>query len=491
MSTIYDVAIIGYGPVGATLAALLGQDGLKVLVIEKEQDIYPLPRAIHFDGEVMRTFQKLGLKQEVLKISRPGIYGMHFVNAEGDTLLVRGGSSENGPNACANNYYFHQPELEKLLRHKVAQYTNVVIHSQTELIGIKEYAEFTELSTKHRLSQEAKTFRAKYIVGCDGARSFVRNTMGSTMEDLGLKQQWLVFDVVLNQEVNLPPYTVQHCDPNRPMTYCNVVDNRRRWEIMVMPDDDLEALVKPENIWPLVASWVTPEMANLERAVIYTFHSLIAKGWRKDRLLIAGDAAHQTPPFLGQGLCAGIRDVANLHWKLKSIIQHNTDDSLLDTYESERSPHVHEVIGLAVYLGGIIQTTDKEKAQKRDAEFRLNNAKEFVMPEAKIGLGLWDESSEHAGRLFFQALLNQDNYLDDFIGNKYALITSDTINYLDEETKSTLKQKDISILTTSHKDINQWLNERDAEFLVLRPDRYILGLGKNKAQLESVLSLVV
>ena len=490
MSTQYDVAIIGYGPVGATLAALLGQDGLNVLVIEKEKDIFPLPRAIHFDGEVMRTFQKLHLKEQVLKISRPGIQGMHFVNAKGETLLVRGGSSENGPNGCANNYYFHQPELEKILRQKVQQFTNVTVLTETELVELHEHENLSLLKTKHRNELTTKEFQARYVVGCDGARSFVRATMGSPMEDLGLKQQWLVFDVILKHHVNLPAYTVQHCDPNRPMTYCNVVDNRRRWEIMVMPDDNLEELVKPERIWSLVEPWANPEVADLERAAIYTFHSLIAQGWRKGRLLLAGDAAHQTPPFLGQGLCAGIRDAANLHWKLTAIIHNKADDSLLDSYESERSPHVHEVIGLAVYLGSIIQTTDKEKARQRDEKFRLDDAKEFTMPIAKLGKGFWDESSQDGGHLFFQAQLTPETYLDDVIGNHYALIASDTLNLADDETQQILNMKEITLLHTDHKDINLWLNQRDLKFVVLRPDRYILSAGKNKAQLDTVLSLV-
>lgn len=384
---VYDVAIVGYGPVGATLAGLLGQEGLSVLVLDREAGIYPLPRAIHFDGEVMRIFQSMGLKEKVLEISRPGTQGMHFINAEGETLMVRAGSTENGPNGCANNYYFHQPELEVLLREKAANYDNVTIKLRTELTGLQEEADSVVLTAKNHESNTVEQYQAKYVVGSDGARSFVRNTMQSPMENLGLCQQWLVFDVTLKQNVELPPYTIQHCDPARPMTYCNVVGNRRRWEIMVMPEDNNEELVKPENIWKMLERWVTPEQADLERAVIYTFNSLIAEGWRKGRLMLAGDAAHQTPPFLGQGLCAGVRDAANLYWKLKAVINGTASDALLDTYETERSAHVHAVIGMAVYLGGIIQTTDPEKARERDEQFRQESRREFHMPVSQLGEG--------------------------------------------------------------------------------------------------------
>jgi len=151
------------------------------------------------------------------------------------------------------------------------------------------------------------------------------------------------------------------------MTYCNVTGNRRRWEIMLMPGDDPAHMVNSETLWQLVRQWVTPEQADIERATIYTFHSVIAQGWRKGRLMLAGDAAHQTPPFLGQGMCAAIRDVANLAWKLHAVLHHRAHDSLLDTYESERAPHVQAFIELAVRLGDIIQTTDPEAARQRDA----------------------------------------------------------------------------------------------------------------------------
>ncbi|MBK1780638.1 bifunctional 3-(3-hydroxy-phenyl)propionate/3-hydroxycinnamic acid hydroxylase [Advenella sp. WQ 585] len=486
---LYDVAIVGYGPVGATLAGLLGQEGLKVLVLDREADIYPLPRAIHFDGEVMRIFQSLGLKDKVLEISRPGIHGMHFVNAEGETLLVRAGSNESGPNGCANNYYFHQPQLEVLLREKAASHENVTLRLSTELIGIQEQSDCVELTAQNHNTHASSHYRVKYVVGCDGARSFVRNTMNSPMENLGLRQQWLVFDVLLKQNVELPPYTIQHCDPARPMTYCNVVDNRRRWEIMVMPDDNLEELVKPENIWKMLERWINPEQADLERAVIYTFNSLIAQGWRKGRLMLAGDAAHQTPPFLGQGLCAGIRDAANLYWKLTSIIKGNASDTLLDTYESERSAHVHEVIGLAVYLGSIIQTTDPDKAAERDRKLREDGCREFFMPVSQLGEGLWDSQRKAGGQLFFQPRNREGIALDDLVGNRFAIVHTDKAGFNKLE-DALAERANIVPVELDNQEVGNWLAEKEAEFVVLRPDRYVLGTGKNKAQLQALLSLV-
>lgn len=487
----FDVAIIGYGPVGSVLAGLLGKSGLRVLVLEKEKEIYPLPRAIHFDGEVMRIFQGMGLKEKVSAISRPGLQGMHFQNAAGETLLVRSGSTERGSNGCANNYYFHQPALEQLLREYAALFDNVVIRLQRQLVALQEAANGIIITATHAESGATETYGARYVVGCDGARSFVRRHMSIEMEDLGLTQQWLVFDVVLNKETDLPLYTVQHCDPNRPMTYCNVVGQRRRWEIMVMPDDNPQELVQPDTIWRLLEKWITPEQGTMERAAIYTFRSLIARGWRKQHLLLAGDAAHQTPPFLGQGLCAGIRDAANLYWKLVKVIREEAGENLLDTYESERIEHVRKVISLAVYLGGIIQTTDPDKARERDRQFNEQAAKEFALPDSCLGPGHWRPDCADGGRLFFQPACADKRLLDEVIGDQYGLIlnSEDQWRY-GVDTAQLLQMKNVIPVSEKSTQIRDWLKSRDATFVVLRPDRYILGSGKNEAQLRELLSLI-
>ncbi|HMS06941.1 MAG TPA: FAD-dependent monooxygenase, partial [Burkholderiaceae bacterium] len=308
----FDVALVGYGPCGALLANQLGLAGLSVLALEKDADIYPLPRAIHFDGEVMRVFQNAGLRGAVEAISRPGIKGMHFVNATGETLLIRGGTSLSGPHGCANNYYFHQPELEAVLREGARCFANVDVRLSHEVTALNERGDSVELTYRDAAGVEGMA-RARYVIGCDGARSMVRKHIGGGSVDLGLHQPWLVFDVILGDNAPaLPDHTVQHCDPARPMTYCNVTGRRRRWEIMLMPGDDPQQLLQPATLWRLVSRWIQPEQAVVERAVIYTFHSVIAQKWRAGRLLIAGDAAHQTPPFLGQGMCAAVRDAARV-----------------------------------------------------------------------------------------------------------------------------------------------------------------------------------
>jgi 3-(3-hydroxy-phenyl)propionate hydroxylase len=399
----YDVAIVGAGPVGALLANLLGCGGRRVLLIDKEREIYALPRAVHFDGEVMRAFQSIGLADEIAAISRASSKGMHFISSTGQTLLIRRGFDGVGPQGWANDYYVHQPDLEAVLRKALARHQSVVARYGVEVTAIKETADAVAVGLTCA-ERQPETLTANYLIGCDGARSFVRRVIGCTHEDLGLHQPWLVVDALMRPTTprakNLPEYTVQLCDPNRPMTLVYVGGNRRRWEIMLMPGDDACSIAHPDSIWRLISRWITPEDAILERAAIYTFHSVIAKGWRKGRLLLAGDACHQTPPFLGQGMCAGIRDCVNLAWKLEAILGGLARDSLLDTYESERSPHVHAFIQLAVDLGGVIQTTDAKIARTRDASFACGGPRMFDFPQPQLGPGVWISGGTRRAKCF-------------------------------------------------------------------------------------------
>ena len=491
-----DVALVGCGPVGALLANLLGAQGLSVLVLERDAEVYPLPRAIHFDGEVMRVFQTAGLQAPVQALSRPGLQGMHFNNADGETLLIRAGSSLNGPHGCANNHYFHQPELEQVLRQGLARWPGVTLLTQHEVTAVHDDGagvtlQLTDLTDPTNV--RAHSARVRYVVGCDGARSLVRKAIGSTSLDLGLHQPWLVFDVRLKEPVpTLPEYTVQVCDPARPMTVCNVVGNRRRWEIMLMPGDDPAELVQPATIWRLISRWISPEQADIERAVIYTFHSVVTQGWRRGRLLLAGDSAHQTPPFLGQGLCAGVRDAANLAWKLHAVLRGHADASLLDTYEPERAPHVQAFIELAVKLGDIIQTTDPQAARERDARFRAGQPETFQYPAPRLGPGVWAGDHPAVGRVFPQPRLADGRWLDAAVGPHFALLADDTLlaaaaAAADADTAAHLSAAG-TVLLPAHgqPEVQAWLQDQQVAAVLLRPDRYVAGVATDAAGLARI-----
>ena len=289
----------------------------------------------------------------------------------------------------------------------------------------------------------------------------------------------------------LPDHTLQHCDPARPMTYCNVTGNRRRWEIMLMPGDDPAQLVQPETLWKLVSKWVTPEQADIERAVIYTFHSVIAEGWRQGRLLLAGDAAHQTPPFLGQGMCAAIRDVSNLAWKLNAVLRGRAADALLDTYESERSPHVQAFIDLAVKLGDIIQTTDLQAARERDAKFKAGQPEIFQFPAPRLGPGIWQGQQAPVAQIFPQPLLADGRLLDAVLGLQFAVIGDQAVlNDVSDDTRAHWQAQGVVVMPARDPEVQTWLTQQGVGAVLLRPDRYILGVAQSGAELDSISALL-
>ena len=238
------------------------------------------------------------------------------------------------------------------------------------------------------LASGKRTVEGDWLWGCDGARSLTRKTLGIELEDLEFDQPWLVVDTMLKRDVELPDVALQVCDPARPTTFIPSSGRHRRWEFMLMPGETAADLEHEETYWPLLESWVTRDDTEVIRAVVYSFHAVIAKEYRSGRAFILGDAAHQMPPFLGQGMCAGIRDAANLAWKLDLVRQGLADDSLLDTYYEERAPHVRAIIARAVQAGRIIQTTDATVAASRDRMFLAAKEKEITIGETGGGLEL-------------------------------------------------------------------------------------------------------
>jgi 3-(3-hydroxy-phenyl)propionate hydroxylase len=275
------------------------------------------------------------------------------------------------------------------------------------------------------------------------------------------------------------------------MTYCNVTGNRRRWEIMLMPGDKPEDMVLPETLWKLVSKWVTPEQADIERAAIYTFHSVMAEGWRQGRLMLAGDAAHQTPPFLGQGMCAAIRDVSNLAWKLEAVLRGRSDAALLDTYESERSPHAHAFIDLAIKLGDIIQTTDPQAARERDAKFKAGQPEIFQFPTPRLGPGVWQGELASVAQVFPQPALANGDLLDTLLGLNFAAIGEDSVlASVSEKTHERWQALGVVILPTRDPEVKAWLDQQGGRAVLLRPDRYILGVAQTSAELDRISALL-
>jgi 3-(3-hydroxy-phenyl)propionate hydroxylase len=246
-------------------------------------------------------------------------------------------------------------------------------------------------------------------------------------------------------------------------------------------------MVKPENLWPLLARWIRPEHADIERAVIYTFHSIIAEGWRKGRLMLAGDSAHQTPPFLGQGMCAGLRDVFNLAWKLDAVIRSQASPDLLDTYESERSPHVDAFIALAVRLGDIIQTTDPQAAQERDRKFKAGQPEIFSFPSPRLGPGVLTGSHPMVGQPMTQPVLDSGQLLDEVLGQNFAIIASpELLRQVSDSTRNAWADAGIQVLPAHDKALAEWLQAQQLLAVALRPDRYIQAVANTPGELAAL-----
>ncbi len=480
-----EVAIVGCGPVGALLANLLGQAGHSVLVFEREAGVYHLPRAAHFDGEVMRVFQSAGLFDAMSARVRAGHEGMRFVNAAGQLLLERKGLAGPGPHGHAGNYYFHQPEMEAVLRTGLERFERVRLLSRHDVYALADAGDHVDLRVENMANGELIDARADYVLGCDGARSLVRRMLGSRNLDLGLHQPWLVVDAILKRPVGLPTHTVQYCDPARPRTYVNMVGNRRRWEIMLLPGEDAAHVAREENVWKLLGDDLGRDDADFERAMVYTFHSVIAQGWRRGRLMIAGDSAHQTPPFLGQGLCAGVRDAANLTWKLDRVLRKMSPDTLLDTYETERAPHVRAFIDLAVKLGAIIQATDPVAAAARDRKF-AEAPEVFAFPQPVLGPGVLVAGSPAAGTIFPQPRLHDGTPLDQALGAGFGVVARPM---LARHCAGWDGQARV-IVARAGDALDTALAEQGIGAAVLRPDRYVYGGARDATELAALATAI-
>lgn len=369
---LYDVVQIGYGPVSEIMALALARQGRSVAVFERWRERFALPRAVCIDHELYRVLSALGMGDALPAVSHAGPMYRWF-NADWKELLAIDWQSESISGGPQVNFV-HQPTLEQMFHDQVAACPNVALHLGWEAVEATQTADHVELVVREVDTGERRTVRAKYLIGADGANSLVREAIGATQEDRGFEADWLVIDVLPHAGVTLDiPPAAQWCNPARPTTIvpAGVKDGRyfRRWEFMRLPGESRASLEHEDRAWELLAPWVTRAQARIVRHKVYTFRSLLAERWRKGRMLIVGDAAHVMPPFMGQGLCAGLRDDWNLAWKLDLVLGGQADDTLLDSYQPERRPHVSDVIDLSMYLGRIICMPDAAQAAARDAAF--------------------------------------------------------------------------------------------------------------------------
>jgi 2-polyprenyl-6-methoxyphenol hydroxylase-like FAD-dependent oxidoreductase len=497
-----DVAIVGYGPVGQTLAALLARAGHRVVVFERFQDIYRLPRAVHLDHEIMRLLQSLDLA-DVLAEEMVPVSDYQWFGADGE-LLLRFDVDGLARSGWKSDYMFFQPELEAAIDRHACVPAGVTVERGWVAEGLKDSGDHVEL-TLHQVSQngpgqiastdEYRTVRARWLVGADGANSFVRETTGITRRDLGFQERWLVVDAEPHDMGALAhlPIAGQWCDPVRPTTIIQSGPRHRRWEFMLLPDEAPSDFDDPARVWALLEPWYRPEDGPLTRSTVYEFRSMVADEMRQGHVLIVGDAAHLTPPFLGQGLCSGVRDAANVAWKLDLVLRGVAHERLLSMVAAERQPQNEAVIRIAIELGKVLCQLDPQAAAERDGMLRAAGPPPpLELPPLTGGLlhQPIGEPDPLAGTLSVQGEVERagrNGRFDDVVGGGFALIVArgDPLDGLSHHERTLLDTLDATLASLDPRAphgvrdldgrLTAWLAQYNAHAVLVRPDFYVFG----------------
>jgi 3-(3-hydroxy-phenyl)propionate hydroxylase len=500
----YDVAIIGYGPAGEVLASTLGAAGVRVIVVERWPQPYPLPRLTSLDGEACRVVQATGLDLETTFADSVVLPRANFVDAAGDRLMVVNYPGKIG--GWPSRVSIFQPDFERAVADKVATMPNVDLLRGWEATSLSQTDDevtvrIEPFSREGEVKQpEARVIRAKYLVGTDGARSFVRTEMDIPVRDFNLHERWLNFDADILRE--LPERFKElliYMDPERPHMFMPIGKRRLRLEFRVMEGEVDEEMVKPEAAWEFLGEryGLGPDDIKIMRHVVYHYHTRVISQWRQGRVFLGGDAAHTMPPYMGQGGCSAMRDGRNLGWKLIEVLSGRSDAALLDEYGPEREPHMTTIVMASDRLSRIVNIVDPEHAAKRDAGMRQQ--KEALPPELPgLETGVLHRDAQGniaggAGLFTPQGRLLRDGIEDlgdQFLGSGFQLwCLKDPAGYLGESARKVLDRLGCTVgvfddASSAHafEDIDgtylSFLDNLEADVALVRPDFYLFGAVK-------------
>ena len=492
------VVVVGAGPTGVTAALALAVQGVRTVVLERRTEVHPLPRAVHLDDEAVRVLQSVGVGPAFRAVSRPGL-GLRLLD---DGLRTMAEFPRRvGPYGHPPMNLFDQPDLERVLRAELARRPEALLRTGVEVLGVEPDGDGAVVRLRDLATGHLEQLRAPAVLGCDGAGSLVRDAVGARWQDLRSTERWLVVDVRCPVPLGHWEGVHQVCSPVRAATFLRVGEDRYRWEFQLGADEAPDDLVEPEVLAALVRPWtrdLPPERLSVLRSSEYVFRARLADRWRRGRVLLVGDAAHQTPPFVGQGLGAGVRDAGNLAWKLAAVLRGQAPEALLDSYEAERRPHVRTLIRLARTAGWAMTGGSGRGAVVRRSALaglcRLPGAVRLIDrgAPALVAGPLVPRRDRLAGTLAPQPALAGGALLDDVLGPGFAVLTTATLDPGLQGIADRLRARvwrvalgrlraDDGTFVEDDGTISRWLRSAGVRTVVLRPDRVVLLSDRHDA----------